>query len=330
MSSVPILFVQLLANQELNAAAIALNAGQGDVSNLIAALSKDHLCCFSEDFPCFIATELMERLEPEQLEIVHGAGAQLIAGEELYHSDDQTKPALPPTAQWSTGTWYLAPPPKSNGNKVASRALSLKLLQLVATDADTCEIEEIFRKDPVLAYHLLRLVNSFGVGVGRHISSFSQAILILGRQQLKRWLTLMLFAANHDDYRTSMLMARVAIRARSMELLAKAGGLDRADQDQAFMTGMFSMLGILFGMPLTDVLKPLQLNHFLTDALFRHQGKIGRLLLIVERAERSDDNGLSDLLGSADLSVAEFNVLSLEAHQWMLGVIHDKRENTNA
>ncbi|MBV5336453.1 MAG: HDOD domain-containing protein, partial [Deltaproteobacteria bacterium] len=114
--------------------------------------------------------------------------------------------------------------------------------------------EAVFRQDPILAYHLLRLVNSLCIGVDKHISSFSQAILILGRHQLKRWLNLMLFAANRDDYRTPMLMARVAVRARSMELLAKAGGFDRSEQDQAFMAGMFSLLGVLFGMPLSEVL----------------------------------------------------------------------------
>ena len=96
------------------------------------------------------------------------------------------------------------------------------------------------------------------------------------------------------------------------------------------MVGMFSMLGVLFGMPLADVLKPLKLSHVLIEALSAHEGKIGRLLRIVEKTERSDEAGLFDLLGSADLTITEFNLSSLEAHQWMLGVIHDKQENTNA
>ena len=186
----------------------------------------------------------------------------------------------------------------------ASRSLSLKLLQLVATDADTCEIEAIFRQDPVLAYHLLRLVNSLGVGVGRTISSFAQAILILGRQQLKRWLNLMLFAASRDDYRSAMLLARVAVRARTMELLAKARGFDRSEQDQAFMAGMFSLLGILFGLPLAGILNPLQLHESLTSGVLHHEGELGRLLQAVECSECADETRLIGLLGSLNLSIA--------------------------
>jgi hypothetical protein len=48
-----------------------------------------------------------------------------------------------------------------------------------------------------------------------------------------------------------MLLARVVVRARSMELLARESGLDRSAQDLAFMAGMFSLLGVLFGSPLS-------------------------------------------------------------------------------
>ena len=233
---------------------------------------------------------------------------------------------MQPGKQWLSGDWYLAQPPKSTPTQAASRALALKLMQLVATDADTCEIEAIFRQEPVLAYHLLRLVNSLGVGVGRHISSFSQAILILGRQQLKRWLNLMLFAASRDDYRSAMLIARVAVRARSMELLAKAVGLDRWHQEQAFMVGMFSLLGVLFGMPLPEILAPLKLSDLLDDALLAHEGDIGRFLQCIESSERLDEMHVLALLAQIGLSTEDWNRLTLEAHLWMLGAIHDQQD----
>lgn len=110
-----------------------------------------------------------------------------------------------PAAEWIAGDWCLAPPPKAGGDRAASRALALQLVQLLARDADTHEIEALLRHDPALSYHLLRLVNSQGIGNGRRVSSFAQAILILGRQQLRRWLKPMLFAARQDDVRSAEL-----------------------------------------------------------------------------------------------------------------------------
>ncbi len=206
----------------------------------------------------------------------------------------------------------------------------MKLLHLVATDADTCEIETIFRQDPVLAYHLLRLVNSLGVGMGRHISSFSQAILILGRQQLKRWLNLMLFAANRDDYRSGMLLARVTVRARLMELLAKSAGLDRSTQELAFMAGMFSLLGVLFGMPLPEILPPLKLADGLTDAVLHREGELGFLLQASEKLENGDASVIEELQTQIAVDTENCNQIVFESHQWMLAVVQNKREAVDA
>ena len=326
MSLAPLLFLNLMADRKFNPGAVELRISEGNLNTLLALTEEQSFSAFVAAFPSFFSAELAARLPPELLKTLQDAGCQRLQEKILHCSDEQTKPSLPSTADWLVGDWYLAPPAKTSGIQAASRSLSLKLLQRVAADADTFEIESIFRQDPVLAYHLLRLVNSLGVGVGKHISSFSQAILILGRQQLKRWLNLMLFAASRDDYRSAMLLARVAVRARSMELLAKAGGLDRSQQEHAFMTGMFSLLGILFGMPLAEIIKPLQLNESLNSAVLCREGALGGLLQAVECAERTDENGLIERLADLNLSNADFNQLNLEAHGWMLNVIHDKQD----
>jgi EAL and modified HD-GYP domain-containing signal transduction protein len=194
---------------------------------------------------------------------------------------------------------------------------------MVMTDAETRELEAVLRQDPALSYHLLRLVNSLGMGLTRRITSFSQAIMILGRNQLRRWLNLMLFAARADDYRAPMLLARVVVRARSMELLARESGLDRSDQDLAFMAGMFSMLGFLFGSPLSELIKPLHLGEELVGAIIRKQGEIGQMLLIMERAECRDLAGVATGLAGLKLSAAQFSNVHLQANQWMLGITRE-------
>ena len=330
MSLAPLLFLRLMADRALNPGAVELHAGKGDLSALTALFEGENFAAFSESFPCFFGTDLEERSSPELLQSLQNLGCHFIKAQVTHHSDEHTKPALPPTAEWLIGNWYLEQPAKPSGTQTASRALSLKLLQQVATDADTFEIEAIFRQEPTLAYHLLRLVNSLGTGVGRHISSFSQAILILGRQQLKRWLNLMLFAANHNDYRSAMLLARVTVRARSMELLASAIGLDRTQQEQAFIIGMFSLLGTLFGMPLPEILNPLKLDDSLSKAVLQREGVLGSLLRAVEYAEQANDEGLTEQLAGLPLSSAEFNEINTEAHRWMLDVIHDKRDAVDA
>lgn len=323
MSLTPVLFIDLRADKNLKPAAVELHLGEGEPNTLLSLIEDDRFATFVADFPAIVGADLAARLPPALQLALQNVGCQILADEMTQHSDAPGKPLLSSTAQWLAGNWYLAPPAKAAGQQSASRVLALKLLQRVAADADTCEIEAFFRLDPVLAYHLLRLVNSLGSGNGRYISSFSQAILILGRQQLKRWLNLMLFAASRDDYRSRMLLAHVAVRARRLELLAQACGLDRSSQERAFLGGLFSLLGTLFGMPLSEILSPLKLNAALLDAVLAHEGELGRLLQLVECSEGGDVAGLSHLLDAFGLSVAHFNLISLEAYQWMRGVIRE-------
>jgi hypothetical protein len=320
----PILFLQLVADRKLAPGALALTFSRHDDAVLPIVVQSDFVTLAAE-FPCLLRSAEAQRFSPALQTALQTAGCRLLPDEAVQRADSSPPEHLPANAHWLAGDWYLAPPPKQTGSQAASRARALKLAQLVATDADTREIEDIFRQDPALSYHLLRLVNSPGLGIGRQVASFSQAILILGRQQLRRWLNLMLFAARKEDPRAPMLLARAAVRARSSELLAKASGLDKAGQEQAFMAGMFSLLGVLFGQPLAEVLQPLRVSETLSAAVLDHAGAVGRLLQTVEAAERAEAEPLEELLAALQVAPAELNLLSLEAHRWMLGVVRDQQ-----
>lgn len=243
--------------------------------------------------------------------------------------------ALPAHVAWVEGDWALETPARPAAGQAASRALALQLVQRVNADADTHEIEELLRHDATLSYHLLRLVNSLGTGAGRKaqgrtVNNFAQAILLLGRHQLRRWLNLMLFASRDGDVRSAMLLARVSVRARLMELLARATGLDRLNQEQAFMTGMFSLLGVLFGAPLADVLAPLAIAEGVRRALLDRHGELGALLGLVEAAEQGDFGPVSVVLDGAGVSAADFNAMVIEASVWMLAVTGDVADHSHA
>lgn len=284
-----------------------------------SAQPDDELTTLAGEFPCFIP----DGLDDPQAWLE--AGWKVLPAEQLQRVDGAfDKNALAPNAAWLAGDWPLAPPAKAVGAQAASRALALQLVQLVSNDADTHEIEALLRRDPTLSYHLLKVVNSLSMGSGRKVGSFAQAILILGRQQLRRWLNLMLFSAREGDVRSPMLLARVAVRAHALEMLARETGMGKPQQEQAFMVGMFSLLGVLFGMPLPEVLAPLTVSDAVAQALLDKEGELGALLALVEAAERRDFAALAALLPALPLEPDDFNRIIGESHSWMLGVATEK------
>lgn len=223
-------------------------------------------------------------------------GLTLVGEDAILACDTRFPERVSPPARWLTGHWYLAMTPKPHAAQAASRQRALRLMQLVMDDAQTHELEEVFRQDAALSYQLLRLVNSAATGGRREVTSFAQAILMMGRQPLKRWLNLLLFAARDDDVRSAMLMAHVVIRARGMERLAAERGWDKSDQEQAFMAGMFSLLDRLIGQPLVDILRPIRVSDGLRAALLEQQGTLGRLLQDWSRMESGERSANDEVL----------------------------------
>ncbi|WP_374359843.1 EAL and HDOD domain-containing protein [Pseudoduganella danionis] len=319
----PPVFIHPLADRHGMPSALLLDARgmQPETAplELLQQLADGSMVCYFRD-----------GLSEASQQLLLDAGWLAAPADEIHHSDtalDQEFKQVPGTASWIEGEWFLAPPPKPVGSQAASRALALKLVQLVSADADTHEIEALLRQDPTLSYHLLRLVNSLGMGAARKVSSFSQAILILGRAQLRRWLNLMLFSARESDQRSAMLLARVAVRARSMELLAREAGYDKAQQEQAFMGGMFSLLGVLFGMSLAEVLQPLTISEELSQALLQRAGTLGQLLSLVEAAEHADLMALTRGLRALQIEVAAYNQIQADAYLWMQAIAAGKSGN---
>lgn len=317
-SSQPLVFFRVLANQGGKPAGLLMDIGLGAAAEVLPLFDSESFRALSGEIACYYRTALAVPLA----EALAAAGwKQLVLGTLLREDKCLVKESLPAGTVLIEGDWYMAAPPKATGAQAASHALSLQLAQLVAADAHTHDIEALLRKDPTLSYHLLRLVNSLGMGVGRRITSFSQAILILGRQQLRRWVNLMLFAARHGDVRSGMLLARVAVRGRLLEQLSKISGHDKHMQDQAFIAGMFSLLGVLFGMPLTEVLAPLSISDTVHDALLENKGELGQMLRVCEAFEGGQFGAVGAGLAQMHISVSEFNLAAVEATRWMLGAI---------
>jgi len=222
---------------------------------------------------------------------------------------------------WFAGDHPLPTPGGKKPKGGSSRALLLRLLAMVTSDAPSRDIEALLKQDPSLSYHLLKLVNSVSFALTTPITSFGYAITLLGRRQLQRWLQLLIYAQQGDG--ASPLMARAAQRASLMEALAQKIGGSKEDQEHAFMAGMFSLLDALFAMPLEKIVAPLNLAADVEDALLTRGGWLGGLLHIVEQSGKAPQPALAAQLAQVLLTPAAYVQAQVEAYRW---TIHVSRE----
>lgn len=187
--------------------------------------------------------------------------------------------------------YYFSHPVVISGKRLHTPELALlRLLGLLIQDADTVEVEKVFKQEPVLTVNLLRLTNSAASGMTTRITSLGHAITVLGRRQLLRWLQLLLYTnAANSTQTVNPLLQLAATRGRMMELLAAGlqenGKEDRDFVDQAFMVGIISLMPALLGSAMADILAQLPVAQRVQQALIDRSGALGDLLGLIEATE---------------------------------------------
>ncbi|TWI66643.1 EAL and modified HD-GYP domain-containing signal transduction protein [Pseudoduganella lurida] len=215
------------------------------------------------------------------------------------------------------GKLHLTPRPGSESKGLnPAQAAILQLMQMVRENADVPKLESVLKRDAALSYKLLRYINSAGFGAGREIQSLKQAITLLGYQPLYRWLTLLLATASTSGY-SPVLLETAVVRGRLAELLGTS--LGRAEAENIFVAGMFSLLDRLLGIPMGEVLETMPLSADIAAALLNRGGKYGPYLALAEACELNSDL-VAALAASLQLSPEEVNKAHLSALAWTQAV----------
>lgn len=217
------------------------------------------------------------------------------------------------------GEYYLQPPASAGRALQAGRLVIMELLNLVMGHADFPVIEAKFKQDAALSYRLLRYINSAAVGLRYPIKSIGQALVMLGHDQLYRWLTLLLFTQAKGDARSRALLKHAVVRARLTELLGEAH-LDKSERGGLFIVGILSMLDSLMGLPLPQALDGLRLPESVQDALLRGQGPLAPYLQLAQACEQFDQAAIAGLCTQAGLTADAVNLAHVNALIWSEGL----------
>jgi EAL and modified HD-GYP domain-containing signal transduction protein len=201
----------------------------------------------------------------------------------------------------------------------------MELMTLVTSDAENLEIERAIKRDVSLALNLLRLVNTPAVGARQRIDSLSQAVTILGRRQLQRWLQIMLYAEpSKRGHSMTPLLMLATTRGRLLELLAsKLRPKQREAADIAFTVGIMSLMDTLFGISMGEILEQIPVGDEVREALLQRGGFYGDLLKLVECIERIEemDGHIVPTLRDLAMSTDELVELEMAAFEWSDNVV---------
>jgi EAL and modified HD-GYP domain-containing signal transduction protein len=161
---------------------------------------------------------------------------------------------------------------------------------------------------------LLRYINSVGFGLSCEVQSIGHALTILGRNQLYRWLTLLMVTAGNNSTSPALMKTSIT-RGRLTELLGEPF-FDKKDRDNLFGVGVFSLLDVMLKVPMEDILEKLQLPEPIVDALTKRSGIFGPFLKLTEACEDADSKEILHLAEMLQLNPDKVNQCHMEALAW--------------
>ena len=175
---------------------------------------------------------------------------------------------------------------KSKSLPPSEMALAELLYETSVVDVDIKKITSVFERDVNLSYKLLRYSNSAAFKRRAEINTIKQAVVVLGNQELKKFLSL-LFAAQVSSEKPIELIKLSLTRARFCELLAqKHKGIQ--DTGMAFLVGMMSLMDAILDESMEGVMKKLPLSNLIKDALVQKQGILAQYLGLIKAYEQAD------------------------------------------
>ncbi|CAN5812759.1 EAL domain-containing protein [soil metagenome] len=187
----------------------------------------------------------------------------------------------------------------------------MELISRVDKEEPIEKLENTLKRDPALAFKLLRYINSPAFGLRVEISSFRHAIMMLGYGRLKRWLALLLATASKDLNMKPVMFAAVR-RGLLMEELSRSSG-DEEMRSEVFICGVFSLLDRMFKVPFAQLLSSIPVPERVRQALIDETGPYLPYLNVVRAAEAESAFDLREAAEALMMGISEINRAQLRA-----------------
>jgi EAL and modified HD-GYP domain-containing signal transduction protein len=216
--------------------------------------------------------------------------------------------------------YFFEKPSIISGMRIEPSVLNaIDVINTLYSTTDMNRISEKFSFYPELTFNLLRYINSAEFSFRQEITSIKQILNLLGPSRLRSWLGLFLYSGEHEQMFQEAIVDAAKFRANMMRELVIALGKPDLD-DEAFLAGSLSLVDTYLHISMEEIIEKIHLAHPIIDALLKREGYFGKLLLITEKLEKTDEIHLliDNLSHELHLNPEKLYELYCKAHNYKL------------
>lgn len=201
----------------------------------------------------------------------------------------------------------------------------LRLVTLIMGTGEIREIQDSLQRDAELVKTLLDMVNTPAYGLSQEVESLSQAIMLLGRRHLQRWVQMLMYTeSGRPAGFLSPTLIQASARAHLMEALSTLRYPEQTIRaEAAFTTGILSPMDRIFHGTMPELLSHVEVDVPVRQALLQREGALGlelRLATLVFPSDGDPIEELDPLLAALALDTDTLDPMIQDAFVWAHGI----------
>lgn len=210
--------------------------------------------------------------------------------------------------------YYYSKPSVFLGKDISIKNTSIFMLlvELVRENYNLDKVDYIMKTDLALTYKFLRFINSSYFNFLQEIKSIKQAIMLIGRGELRKWLSILTvseMSPQNEEYTKNII-----IRARLCEEIASA--INLKDSSSAFMVGLFYNIDEMIDKDIHYVVKTLPLNKDVKRALLGEENIYKNILELSIAYENLDKENIEKLCKKLIINEGKLLDLYYKSLEW--------------
>ena len=212
--------------------------------------------------------------------------------------------------------FYFSKPTMIFGKDVPVRNLTCFniMIELLNDDFNVDTIEDIIKSDVGVSYKLLKFLNSATFAFVQKIKSIKQAIALLGKNELKKWLALILISEMNNGQDDEITKDTI-LRSRFCELIEEK--IQPKKKPQAFMVGLFSNLDLFMNKDMSEIMNELPIEDEVKCALLGDECQLKDILELALAYEHMEVEKIDFYVQKLGFDNAELANVYMESLEWV-------------
>lgn len=215
--------------------------------------------------------------------------------------------------------YFFKQPQIIRGNDIPINVLQYyRVISLLrGKDPDIDAITKQIEHDVAMSFKLLKLINSSSKRRKSKIRSIKQAILLLGIEDLRKWIYILAYHESQNDEQAEMydeLMKASLCRAKICERLARYKY--KENYPEYFLVGMFSLIDTILQRSMDNILSQLPLADNIIETILGRETEMTPYLQMAIALDKLNWDKVAELAVEIGISGKDLFAIYQEANKW--------------